>query len=103
MQIEVINQNFYSALTAFTDFGMVTGKYNFNKSSIPVSEQHLFPDDKEKLHFGYGSGLYLVLNDNFAIAINYGLAAEKRDGKNALYINLGFLFWWYFTKSIELK
>ena len=88
----VLNQNIYFALNAFTDFGMVTGKYNFDKSGIPSSESYLFPDDKEKMHYAYGAGLHLALNENFVAALNYGLAADKRDGDNGLYIGLNFLF-----------
>ena len=88
----VLNQNFYMALTAFTDLGIVTKKYEIDTSGVPPQFIYFFPDEKESLHMGYGSGLYLALNQNFVVAVNYGLAAKKDDGDGALYINLNFLF-----------
>lgn len=88
----VLNQNFYIAANAFTDFGMVTGKYEFDSSDIPGTELILFPDDKEKLHHSYGAGLNFALNENFIVSVNYGLAFDERDGDDGLYIGLDFLF-----------
>jgi hypothetical protein len=88
----VLNQNIYFALNVFTDFGMITGKYDFDKSGIPLSEYYLFPDDKEKIHHSFGAGLRLALNENFIGALDFGLAADERDGDNGLYIGLSFLF-----------
>ena len=88
----LLNQNIYIALNAFTDFGMITGKYKFDKSDVPSSALHLFSDDKEKLHHCYGAGLNFVLNENFVVAVNYGLAIDERDGDDGLYIGLNFLF-----------
>lgn len=86
------NQNVYLALNAFTDFGMVTGKYNFNRSGIPANELFMFPNDKEKPHISYGGGFHIALNENFVVAINYGIAADKRDGNHGLYIGLNWLY-----------
>ncbi len=88
----VLNQNFYIALNAFTDFGMITGKYKFDRSGIPSSGLALFPDDKEKLHHSYGAGLNFVLNENFVVSVNYGLAFDERDGDHGFYIGFNFMF-----------
>jgi len=88
----VLNQNIYFSFNVFTDFGMITDKYNFNKSGITSSEYYLFPDDKDKMHYSFGAGLRLALNENFIGALDYGMAADKRDGDNGLYIGLNFLF-----------
>lgn len=89
----VFNQNIYLALNTFSDFGMVTRKYDIDLSGVPELDRELmFPDDKEKLHISYGAGLHLALNQNFVVAINFGLAADKRDGDNGLYIGLNWLF-----------
>jgi outer membrane protein assembly factor BamA len=86
------NQNVYVALNTFSDFGMITGKYELNKEDIPAEYIYLFPDDKEKLHISYGAGLHIALNQNFVLSVNYGLVTDKRDGNSGLYIGLNWLF-----------
>ncbi|MBN1598943.1 MAG: BamA/TamA family outer membrane protein [Bacteroidales bacterium] len=90
----VFNQNIYLALNFFSDMGMVTQKYKIDTSSVPPDQEYqdMFPDDKEKLHISYGTGFHVALNQNFIVAFNYGLAADKRDGKQGFYINLNWLF-----------
>ena len=85
------NQNFYFALDAFTDAGMVTGKYKFNISS-PEALTFLNKGSAEKLHQSVGAGLYAAMNQNFVVSCNYGIATDKRDGNSGLYIGLDFLF-----------
>lgn len=87
-----LKQNFYLALNTFSDLGMVTRKYSFDKSGVPSDYLYMFPDDAEKLHISYGAGLHIVFNENFVIATNFGLAADKRDGSSGLYININWLF-----------
>ncbi len=86
------NQNIYLALNTFSDFGMVTGKYQIDISGVPEESLFLFPDEKEKLHISYGAGLHIALNQNFIVAVNFGLATDKSDGKSGLYIGLNWLF-----------
>ncbi|HYX07050.1 MAG TPA: BamA/TamA family outer membrane protein [Bacteroidales bacterium] len=88
----ILNQNVYLALSAFLDGGMVTGKYKLDLSGVPADEMYLFNADKEALHLGYGAGLHVALNENFVLAIDYGRAADPRDGDSGLYIGLNFLF-----------
>lgn len=90
----ILNQNIYLALSGFTDFGMVTGKYDIDLSGVPDDEesQAMFPDVKEKPHISYGAGLHIALNENFIVAFDFGVAADKRDGDTGLYINLNWLF-----------
>lgn len=85
------NQNFYFALTAFTDVGMITGKYNFNASN-PDAQAYLKKGAPEKLHQSFGAGLYAAMNQNFVVSCNYGIAADSRDGNSGLYIGLDFLY-----------
>jgi outer membrane protein assembly factor BamA len=88
----ILKQNVYFALSAFTDAGMVTGKYQIDESKINDENREMFPDKDEKPHISYGGGFYIALNQNFVIAANYGIAADKRDGAKGLYINLNWLF-----------
>jgi outer membrane protein assembly factor BamA len=85
------NQNFYFAFTLFTDVGKVTGKYSFNGSG-PEACEYLAKGSSETWHQGYGAGLYAAMNQNFVAALNYGMAANPKDGNAGLYIGLDFLF-----------
>jgi|AMZC01.1.fsa_nt_AMZC01000282.1_3 outer membrane protein assembly factor BamA len=86
-------QNFYIALSAFADGGQTVKEHEVNLDRIPVQErQEYIGDSEDALHLGYGGGLYIAMNQNFVVAINYGRAADKRDGTSGLYINLNFMF-----------
>ncbi len=89
----LLNQNFYIALNAFTDMGMVLNKYEIDTSGVPADQKEMFfPGEKESMHVAYGAGLHFALNENFVVALNYGMALSKKDGKNGFYINLNFLY-----------
>ena len=93
-------QYLYFALSPFMDFGQVTGDYEFyiDKSKIAAETDPRYKDwfnkgaQKDKLHISYGAGISGALNHNFVAHVNYGLAADKRDGKSGLYIGLNYLF-----------
>jgi outer membrane protein assembly factor BamA len=80
------NQNLYIALSGFSDAGIVTKKYEFD---MPAGAEIA---DDESLHLSYGLGLHFALNQNFIIAVDYGMAANKQDGNTGLYIGLNFLY-----------
>lgn len=88
-----INNNFYLGLNGFTDFGQVTKKMEVEPvvANLPQQEGY-FDNGAEKMHFSYGAGLRIVMNQNFVIAVDYGLAADERDGDSGLYIGLNYLF-----------
>jgi len=88
----VFNQNIYLALSGFLDGGMITAKYDFNKSGVPANQLYLVEDQDEKLHLGAGGGLHIVMNQNFVIAVDHGRALDPGDGKSGTYIGLNFLF-----------
>lgn len=90
-----INNNFYVGLNGFTDFGKVTKSIDVKgKLHLPSSvvETQYFDWGAEKLHTSYGAGLRLVMNENFVIAADYGLASNKQDGTSGMYIGLNYLF-----------
>lgn len=96
VRTKFLKQNFYIALSAFLDAGMVTQKY-----ALPANLLTDFPDAapyfdlnaKETPHVGYGGGVHFVLNQNFIVTVDYGLAMRETDGEGgSLYINLNFLF-----------
>lgn len=88
-----INNNFYLGLNGFMDFGQVTKKIDVTPENgfVPQPENY-FDHDAEKMHFSYGAGLRIAMNQNFVIAVDYGLAADERDGDSGLYIGLNYLF-----------
>jgi outer membrane protein assembly factor BamA len=95
----IFKQNFYIALSAFTDAGMVTSQYKLNTSEVTAGygntqAQNLETFDKsgEGLHLSYGGGLHFAINENFIIAVDYGRAVSKQDGVSGLYIGLNFIF-----------
>lgn len=85
-----INQNFYLALNAFADGGTVLKRWEYDQSGVPDTEKIEIKDDK--LHLAYGGGFRIAMNQNFIIAVDYGVAADKNDGASGLYIGLGYLF-----------
>lgn len=98
LRTSLFKQNFYIALSAFVDGGMVTQKYNFDYSGMPdvlpddLPDQILDLDAKEIPHIGFGGGIHFALNQNFILTVDYGMAAKKADGDTGLYINLNYLF-----------
>lgn len=88
----VFNQNVYVAVNTFVDWGMVTGKYKFPDTDNPEALEYLANGDKEAIHGSYGTGINFALNENFVVAVNYGMAMDRRDGRNGLYIGLNFLY-----------
>ncbi len=94
-QTTIWKQNFYIALSAFMDAGMVTQKYVLPENLLtnyPAAATHIDPDAKEKPHIGYGGGVHFVVNHNFIVTVDYGMAANDQDGSSGLYINLNFLY-----------
>jgi outer membrane protein assembly factor BamA len=84
---QVFGQNLYLALNGFVDAGMVLDTYGsdtYNANFDPVKE--------ESMHLSYGGGLRIALNENFIIAVDFGLAGDEQDGSSGLYIGLGYLY-----------
>jgi len=97
VRFRFINNNFYLGLNGFMDFGQVTKKMSGieNVSSEDLSSQaakDYYDKDAEKLHISYGAGLRIAMNQNFVIKLDYGMAADERDGKSGMYIGLNYLF-----------
>lgn len=89
-----INNNFYIGLNGFTDFGKVTKEINVRSKLTPdvAAMTDYFNWGAEKLHTSYGAGLRVVMNQNFVIAADYGVATNKQDGTSGMYIGLNYLF-----------
>jgi outer membrane protein assembly factor BamA len=93
-RFRLIKQNFYLALNAFADAGMVVQPVSIDKSGIPASiDQSLyFSTDHESPHLAVGGGFRIVMNQNFIICADYGQAIDNRDGFYGIYVGLGYLF-----------
>ena len=91
-RFQFINNNFYLGLNGFMDFGQVTKKID-GIENIPQEDANEYYDkDAEKMHISYGAGLRIAMNENFIIRVDYGMAADDRDGKSGMYIGLNYLF-----------
>ena len=96
-----LKQNFYIALSTFLDAGRVFDPFDYDLTNVPATfdingatydRDTWFKNQDENFHFGYGGGIRFALNENFIVAVDYGMAAKKEDGKSGLYINLNWLF-----------
>ena len=97
----LFKQNFYIALSTFMDAGRVADPFALDLSNVPntltigtntYNPQEWFDYQDEALHISYGAGLHFALNENFIVAVDYGMAAREEDGTTGLYINLNWLF-----------
>ncbi|MBN2892729.1 MAG: hypothetical protein JXL97_12750 [Bacteroidales bacterium] len=93
---KIFKQDFYIALSGFADATMVIKPYDVDLSGVPVNlvNNYFNQDDKDlyKIHLGYGGGIRFGLNENFIVAVDYGLANDPQDGSSGMYIGLGWLF-----------
>ncbi len=90
-RFQLLNNNFYLGLNGFTDFGRVIERVDII-SVLSFLPQEYFNPGSESMHFSYGAGFRLAMNQNFIIAVDYGVAADERDGDKGLYIGLNYLF-----------
>ncbi len=91
VRFKFINNNFYLGLNAFADFGRVTDKVDVDISEVENKADY-FDLDSEAMHYSFGLGLRVVMNQNFIIKCDYGMAADDRDGNSGIYIGLNYLF-----------
>jgi hemolysin activation/secretion protein len=92
VRFNFINNNFYIGLNGFTDFGRVTKKIEFDPNGTMTDSRNYLKSNAEKMHYSYGGGLIVAMNENFVIAMDYGMAANKQDGKSGFYMGLNYLF-----------
>ena len=94
LRTKLAGQNLYLALNGFVDAGQVLKRYD-NPGYEDYYDRviNAFGDAKEDaLHLSYGGGFRIALNENFIIAIDYGMAKDEQDGNSGLYIGLGYLY-----------
>lgn len=94
INFKFIGQHWYLALNPFVDAGTTVQKTKIDLSSVPesVDISQYFKTDAESVHFTYGCGLHIAMNENFVIAADVGFPVKKSDGKMGLYIGMNWLF-----------
>ncbi len=94
IRFKAIKQNFYIGVNAFLDAGTVIDPIDMDLNKIPnnVDQSLYFDQDKDSLHTTVGAGLKIAMNENFVIAIDYGIPLDERDGSNRLYIGMNYAF-----------
>ncbi|HAG16828.1 MAG TPA: hypothetical protein DCG69_09985 [Bacteroidales bacterium] len=91
VKFKFINQNFYIGVNGFLDAGKAVALIPITvPTGIPTADY--FDIGAEALHIGYGAGLKIVMNQNFIISVDYGMAAAAEDGSSGMYIGLNYLF-----------
>ena len=100
IRFQIGNNDFYLGLNGFMDFGRVTNKIDVNTKNFPTNDHNylsqlssFFKNDAEKMHYSYGAGLRVVMNETFIVKMDTGFAIDKQDGeKMGIYIGLNYLF-----------
>ncbi len=88
-----IKQNWYMALSPFLDAGRSIDIVDIDKSNIPLAiDQSEFFSNDEDIHFTYGCGLHVAMNENFVIAADIGIPLKAEDGNMGVYIGMNWLF-----------
>ena len=88
----IAKQNFYISLNAFADAARVVDPYSVNLSNVPTQNLHWFDYEQENWHLSYGAGIRFILNQNFIVAVDYGMTIKQQDGINGIYVGMDYLF-----------
>ena len=99
-RFRLFKQNFYLGANVFGDVGMITEKIKFDEAQAIENATALNPDFNaddffskgEKPHFGVGTGMRVVMNQNFVIAFDAAHSLDPQDGGLGIYIGLNYLF-----------
>ena len=87
LRTKLAGQNLYLALNGFIDAGQVLSEYGND------DYERLYGSDEDQgLHMSFGGGFRIALNENFIVAVDYGMAKDELDGNSGLYIGLGYLY-----------
>ena len=92
VKTKFLKQNLYIALSGFADMGRVVDPYQFDMTNVPTEYRNWLNYENESWHTSFGAGIHFAMNENFIVAVDYGLAANNADGTSGLYIGLNFLY-----------
>lgn len=91
----LFKQPFYLGLTGFADAGQVVQEHPVDETKVPfmnAERPFYFDQYHDSMHFGFGAGLRFGLSGFFIISVDYGIAADPRDGTNGIYFTVGNIF-----------
>ena len=98
----LFNQNFSITLSGFMDAAQVVQLHKVDTDSVTASYSKTIVQNlaemngdkgaEESVHLSYGAGLHFAVNNNFIIAVDYGMAGNPQDGNSGLYIALNYIF-----------
>lgn len=86
----VLERNLNIGFNFFEDMGIITDKYKIDQTLNAAAFD--YKSGKEAMHYAVGAGIRFVVDHNFIVALDYGSALDKRDGKNGFYLDLDYLF-----------
>ena len=95
VRFTVLKQSCHLALNPFLDMGMVVDEMDIETDEVNFDGDvfdDYFETDKDQLHLSAGLGLKIVLNNDFVISVDYGLAIDEQDGTSGVYVGLNYLF-----------
>jgi len=111
VKFKMMNQNFYIGINGFLDLGkaialmpvedqVIAQEANIDQDlgdinilyGTNITQADYFDFGAEAVHIGYGAGLKIVMNQNFIISVDYGMASAEEDGSSGMYIGLNYLF-----------
>ncbi len=88
---DFIGQNWHLGINPFLDMGQVINP--FREELITASSNTLiYNGADESIHTAAGSALKVVMNSNFIISVEYGMALDEQDGTSNFAIGLNYLF-----------
>ncbi len=103
VRFSLFKQNIALGLSAFHDGAITLQPYDMSfkgylvdypsyATYIDKAKPFLSASGKDKMHLSVGGGLRFIMNENFIVAVEYGLPLNNQDGNGSLYINTGYLF-----------
>lgn len=92
-RFNAIGQNFYLGMNLFADAGKILKGYDIDLANVPQAQRdQFFSDEYKGLYTAFGAGFKVVMNENFVVSADYGMAMDKNYGTSGLYVLVGYLF-----------
>ncbi|WNJ20332.1 Omp85 family outer membrane protein [Pontibacter sp. G13] len=93
VHFQFLKQKWYIGSNIFLDGAQATRLIDVDPSQIPAEEYaQFFAPGTEGMHMSAGGGLKFVMNQNFCVAADYGIALDDRDGSSGFYLVMDYMF-----------
>lgn len=86
----VLERNLNIGFNLYEDMGMITREHKVDQM-LNLSAFD-YKAGKDSMHYSAGAGIRFIVDHNFIVALDYGKALDKRDGKSSVYLDLDYLF-----------